>query len=145
MAPAGFFTLSCRQHSSWEAVLINGRGEGSMENGYTRKVTRSSVWPETEAVVTYLDLILKKNRSIQGKVGDLGSKGMFLLTNEPVPLDIAVAITINFAKSPQMSHLSLSASGKTVRTTSEGVGIKFTSIDLQKLQKCIIAKLNCRQ
>ena len=79
----------------------------------------------------------------QGKVGDLGSSGMFFLTNEPVTLDIPVAITINFApQSPRASDLSLSASGQTVPPTTEGVGIKFTSIDLQKLQKCIVAKLN---
>ena len=116
-----------------------------MENGYARKVTRSPVWPETEAIVTYGDLFAmksKKNMTVHGKVGDLGSSGMFFLTNESIPLDIPVSITINFDPQSSRSDLSLSASGQTVRSAKSGVGIKFTSIDLQQLQKCIIAKLN---
>jgi hypothetical protein len=36
----------------------------------------------------------------------------------------------------------MTASGKTVRSGKNGVGIKFTAIDLSKLQKCIIHKIN---
>lgn len=75
-------------------------------------------------------------------MGDLGSSGMLFLTKDHVPLNTVVAITINFDPSSKSSDLSLSASGKTVRITEGGVGIKFTSIDLNKLQKCIISKLN---
>lgn len=118
-----------------------------MENGYARKVTRSPVWPETEAIMTYSDLFTRKSKkkmTVTGKVGDLGSSGMFFLTNENIPLDIPVDITINFDPKLSRPELSLSAAGKTVRANSEGVGIKFTEIDLTHLQKCIIAKLNHR-
>jgi hypothetical protein len=116
-----------------------------MENGYGRKVTRSPVWPETEAMLKYsdaFDMKAKRDLTIQGGVGDLGSSGMFFLTNEIIPLNAAVEITINFDPKSSSPDSSLSASGQTVRTTPEGVGIKFTSIDLKKLQKCIVSKIN---
>jgi hypothetical protein len=116
-----------------------------MINGNSRKVTRSPVWPETEATVTYTDKFNMKTHnqlSIRGGVGDLGSSGMFLLTKEEIPLNTKVDIAINFDPSAESSELSLSASGKTVRITKDGVGIKFTAIDLNQLQKCIISRLN---
>lgn len=116
-----------------------------MMNDNSRKVTRSPVWPETEAIVTYVDKLTMKTKnrlSVRGGVGDLGSSGMFLITDEDIPLYTDLDITINFDPSSPSSELSLSAFGETVRITQEGVGIRFTNIDLKQLQKCIISKLN---
>lgn len=116
-----------------------------MMNGNSRKVTRSPVWPETEAIVTYADKLTMKTKhrlSVRGGLGDLGSSGMFLITDEDIPLNTRVDIVINFDPSSPATELSLSATGRTVRIAREGVGIKFISIDLQQLQKCIISRLN---
>lgn len=114
-------------------------------NENARKVTRSPVWPETEAIVTYVDkLNLKTNNrvSVRGGLGDLGSSGMFLITEEDIPLNTLVDIVINFDPSSPSTELSLSATGETVRVAKEGIGIRFASIDLKQLQKCIISRLN---
>lgn len=114
-------------------------------NQNSRKVTRSPVWPETEAIVRYTDSSSMKTLNqltVRAGVSDLGSSGMFLLTKQDIPLNTAVDVDINFDPSAKSSDLVVSASGKTVRATKDGVGIKFTAIDLNRLQKCIVAKLN---
>lgn len=80
--------------------------------------------------------------TIKGKVENLGANGMFLLTDERVPVPAIAEITINFDTSSNLPDLLMTASGKTVRLSKNGVGIKFTAIDLSKLQKCIIHKIN---
>ncbi len=114
-------------------------------NGNSRKVTRSPVWPETQAIVTYADKMTMKTQhqlSVRGGLGNLGSSGMFLITDEKIPLNTRVDIVINFDPSSPATELSLSATGETVRIAREGVGIRFTNINLNQLQKCIISKLN---
>jgi len=110
-----------------------------------RKYTRSTVWPNTEATIKVEDNFSsskKKNIKIKGEIENLGSSGMFVLTNEPIPVPATAEITINFDSESNMPDMLMTASGKTVRMTSKGVGIKFTAIDLSKLQKCIIQKIN---
>ena len=110
-----------------------------------RKYTRSSVWENTDATIKVPDDMLQKKRqflTVKGKVGDLGANGMFLLTDERVPVPATAEITINFDTSSNLPDLLMTASGKTVRLSENGVGIKFTAIDLSKLQKCIIHKIN---
>jgi hypothetical protein len=110
-----------------------------------RKFTRSSVWKNTDATIKVPDNLLHDKRqflTIKGKVENLGANGMFLLTNERVPVPAVAEITINFDTSSNLPDLLMTASGKTVRLNKNGVGIKFTTIDLSKLQKCIIQKIN---
>jgi len=110
-----------------------------------RRYTRSLVWPNTEATIKVQDIFSnskKKNIKIKGEIENLGSSGMFVLTNEPIPVPATAEITINFDSESNTSDMLMTASGKTVRMTSKGVGIKFTAIDLSKLQKCIIQKIN---
>jgi hypothetical protein len=111
-----------------------------------RKVTRSQVWPETEATLKIADGFNKNSRAlltIKGSVSDLGSSGMFLITPELVPVPVKAEITIDFdPSSNSKSKLIITAMGETVRMAPEGVGIKFTSIDLVKLQQCIVSKMN---
>jgi hypothetical protein len=117
-----------------------------MQNNNNRKVTRSQVWPETEATLVISEAFGQRSRSlltIKGSVSDLGSSGMFLITPEMVPVPAKADITIDFDPgSKKSTNLKLSATGETVRSTNEGVGIKFTSIDLVRLQQCIISKMN---
>jgi hypothetical protein len=111
-----------------------------------RKVTRSQVWPETEATLKLADTYSKNSRSfitIKGSVSDLGSSGMFLITPEIVPVPAKAEITIDFdPASKKSSDFKMTAIGETVRLTQEGVGIRFLSIDLVRLQQCIISKMN---
>jgi hypothetical protein len=111
-----------------------------------RKVTRSQVWPDTEATIRISEAFGQRSRSIltvKGTVGDLGSSGMFLITPEPVPVPAKADITIDFdPESKKSTNLKITATGETVRATHEGVGIKFISIDLSRLQQCIISKMN---
>ena len=115
------------------------------ENNH-RKVTRSQVWPETEATLRLADTFAKHSRgfiTIKGSVGDIGSQGMFLITPELVPVPAKAEITIDFDPSSKPSlKLAVTAIGETVRLSSEGVGIKFISIDLVRLQQCIVSKMN---
>lgn len=110
-----------------------------------RKYTRSSVWENTDATIKVPDDTLQTKRrfmTVKGKVENLGASGMFLLTDERVPVPATAEITINFDTSSNLPDLLMTASGKTVRLSKNGVGIKFTAIDLSKLQKCIIHKIN---
>jgi len=110
-----------------------------------RKYTRSEVWENTDATIKVEDNLMHDKRqslTVKGKIENLGASGMFLLTQERVPVPAVAEITINFDTSSNMPDLLLSASGKTVRLSKNGVGIKFTAVDLSKLQKCIIQKIN---
>ena len=116
-----------------------------MVDKYRRASTRSQVWPDTEAIITITDPMSASGRGkmkIRGNVRDLGSYGMFLATKEYIPRNVDVEIEIIFDPNSRVSSLVVRADGKTVRRTSEGMGIKFTNIDLSRLQKCIIEKMN---
>lgn len=110
-----------------------------------RKCTRSHTWPETEAKVTFKEFIGAKKtreRSVVGQVADLGALGMLLKTMEPVPLHTSASIEIRFDPGSRSADLKLRASGKVVRLCKDGVGIRFTAIDLDRLQACIVKKIN---
>jgi len=67
---------------------------------------------------------------------------MFFNTHEFIPVPGKAEITIQFDADSASDDLAVDASGETVRLTKQGVGIKFTDIDMVKLQKCIINKMN---
>ena len=110
-----------------------------------RKNTRSQVWPDTEATIKVAEAYGADSRRhilVKGKVVNLGSNGMFLETDEIVPISAQAEIIINFDPDSTTSGLVIRTSGQIVHSTKEGIGIRFTSIDLAKLQKCIISKMN---
>ena len=113
-----------------------------------RRYTRSGAWPDTHATIK-IQQPFSFNKieyvTVQGKVGNLGASGMFLMTEQLIPVPGFAEITINFESNPKISDLSLNAIGRTVRLDKNGVGIKFTSIDLKMLQKCIVKKINISQ
>ena len=113
------------------------------EEKQTRKNTRTQVWPDTRAILRIVDPLAprRKVKTIKGRVGDLGATGMFFITKEFVPVPAKAEIVIDFdAKRP--ATLTLEAAGETVRRAADGVGIKFTSIDMQRLQDCIMTRMN---
>ena len=110
-----------------------------------RGCTRSGAWPDTHATIK-IQQAFSFNKieqmTVKGKVENLGASGMFLMTDKLIPVPGFAEITINFESNPKISDLSLNAMGRTVRLDKNGVGIKFTSIDLKMLQTCIIKKIN---
>jgi hypothetical protein len=110
-----------------------------------RKCTRSLTWPETEAKVTFTEVVgakKTKQRSVVGRVTNLGASGMRLKTMEPIPRNARVSIEIRFDPPSPSPDLKLGASGRVVRLCKDGVGIQFTGIDLKRLQACIVKKIN---
>ncbi len=115
----------------------------TFDNSSHRKNTRTQVWPDVKATLKMTDphTSSRKAMTFEGRVGDLGGLGMFFITREnvPVPAKAEISIDFNLGKKADMV---LSARGETVRSTSEGVGIKFSSIDMAHLQKCILERMN---
>ena len=111
---------------------------------HQRVSTRSQAWPDTRATIRYSDPTQPEKRStlsLDGKVRDIGSNGMFLEIEERVPTDTNLDIEINFDPNSRISKLIVKAKGKVVHTKSDGVGIRFTDMDLSRFQKCIVEKM----
>lgn len=67
-------------------------------------------------------------RQFQGNVENLSMRGMFLVTDERLPIGDMVDITI--ALSGTSPELSITFNGKVCRVTDEGLGFAFEKIDL---------------
>jgi hypothetical protein len=116
-----------------------------MDFSNKRNSTRGRTWQDTEATLTVIDSSdfgTRKTISINGIVDNIGSNGMFLKTTDFIPIPSKADIIINFDPNSNSKDYSIIASGETIRVTKKGVGIKFSSIDISKLQRCIINKMN---
>ncbi len=98
-----------------------------------RKTTRTDLWFDAEAIVT------SEHGVITGRVGNMGSKGMFLETPERIPRNVEVEIEIIF-KSESPSELS-DIKGLVVRHEDKGIGIQFKEIDLKLFRECMITMM----
>lgn len=67
-------------------------------------------------------------RRFHGNVKNLSMRGMFLVTDERLPLGEPVEITI--ALSGTLPEISISFSGKVCRDADDGLGLLFEKIDL---------------
>jgi hypothetical protein len=67
-------------------------------------------------------------RQFQGNVENLSMRGMFMVTDERLPVGDLVDITI--ALSGTSPEVSISFNGKVCRATDEGLGFTFEKIDL---------------
>jgi hypothetical protein len=118
-----------------------------MNDENNREFTRKKVWQDTEATIKVNDPFSggsRKTMSITGIVDNLSTGGMFLKTEESVPISSKAEIIINFDPASTSSDLSVKANGNIVHTAENGLGIKFTSINMTELQQCIIKKMNQR-
>ncbi len=109
-----------------------------------RKNTRSAVWEDITATLEMKDPLDPRGQKriiVKGNVKDLGAEGMFFVSNESIPVDAKAYIVIDFNPG-QPGAWTLAAKGKTVRKAPEGVGIRFSSVDLRKMQRCIMARMN---
>jgi len=112
-----------------------------------RKFSRKKVWQDTEATVKVDDPFSAGSRrtmTIKGIVENLSTGGMFLQTHEVVPVSCKAEITINFDPASGSSDLCVKAYGETVHQAENGIGIKFTSINMAELQQCIVRKMNIK-
>jgi hypothetical protein len=116
-----------------------------MNDVNNRGTSRKKVWQDTEATIKVDDPFSagsRKTMIIKGIVDNLSTGGMFLKTKESVPVSSKAEILINFDPVSNSSDLCVKAYGEIVRVAENGVGIKFTSIDMAELQQCIIKKMN---
>ncbi|MFW6011364.1 MAG: PilZ domain-containing protein [Desulfosalsimonas sp.] len=115
----------------------------SGEKRRMRKNTRTRPWPDTKATIKVPDPLsaVRKILTITGKVSDLGGHGLFLVTNESVPVPAKAEILIDFDPS-RPGTLTIEALGEIVRSAENGVGIMFTTINMERLQDCILARMN---
>jgi len=80
---------------------------------------------QTEAIIHY------RGRSISGKVENLSLKGLFVQTEEIIPIDEQVEIAIYFHGIS--GGLSFSIQATAVRATDQGVGFNFKKIDVDSV------------
>lgn len=108
-----------------------------------RKNTRTKVWPDTKATIKVADPMspVRKILTVTGNVSDLGAHGLFLITNEAVPVPAKAEIFIDFDPLHPAS-VAIEALGEVVRSAENGVGIRFTTINVERLQNCILARMN---
>ena len=79
----------------------------------------------TEAVVRHRDVIFR------GEVENLSLKGLFVRTDQKIPLHEKVDVSMHFHGSS--SELSFSLEANVVRATDEGIGLNFRKIDIDSL------------
>ena len=109
-----------------------------------RKHTRSTVWEDITATLSIKDPFGSGKRNvltIEGTVKDIGAHGMFFTSNENIPVGTKADIVIDFDPG-RSGKLSLKAQGEIIRRGDTGVGVNFVNINLQRLQECIMARMN---
>lgn len=79
----------------------------------------------TEAVVRHRDL------TFRGEVENLSLKGLFVRTDQKIPLHEKVDVAMFFQGSS--SELSFSLEANVVRATDQGIGLNFRKIDIDSL------------
>lgn len=85
----------------------------------------------TEAVVRHRDV------TFRGEVENLSLKGLFVRTDQKIPLHDTVDVAMFFHGST--SELSFSLEANVVRTTEEGIGLNFRKIDIDSLVRSDVA------
>lgn len=106
----------------------------------SRKITRNKMWPDTTAVLRYRTRYGTGPTSVKelsARIENLSAKGMFVHTDEAIILDTELEIQIRFNES-----ICLNAEGKILRKSENGVAVKFTRIDTDKLCDCIMERMN---
>lgn len=112
-----------------------------------RKYERNKVWPETEAHLEFTDKTAAHPEDtvlLKTRVDNLSVSGMFVITQEQIPVDTDVFITIDFEPGGQPPNV-VRATGTVVRMDEAGLAIQFKDIDAQRLGESILAKLRAEQ
>ena len=80
-------------------------------------------------------LVVHGDRTFAGTVENLSLKGLFIKTDQKVPLDESVNIILSFAGSN--GNLSLSLEGRVVRVAENGIGLNFRKIAIDSLEQTL--------
>lgn len=78
-------------------------------------------------------LIKHEETSFTGKVENLSLRGLFVKTDQKIPLNETVTISLSFTGSN--ADLSLGMEGKVVRVTDDGIGLNFKKVSIDSLEK----------
>ncbi|SNB46861.1 PilZ domain-containing protein [Geobacter sp. DSM 9736] len=89
----------------------------------SRKFERTEC--QTEAVINY------KGTTFKGEVDNLSLKGLFVKTEQKIPVNEQAEVTIYFHG--LSSDLSFSLQGTVVRNAEDGIGFNFQKIDIDSL------------
>lgn len=73
--------------------------------------------------------------SFTGTVENLSLKGLFVRTDQKVPLDETVGIILSFAGNN--GNLALSLEGRVVRVVDDGIGLNFRKISIDSLERTL--------
>lgn len=98
------------------------------------------MWPDTLAKMKYKTRYGKGVHSeitLEARIRDLSAQGMMVLTENAIPNDTEIELDLHFS-----ANNGINATGKVLRTESNGVVILFTEIDTAKLGECIVKRLN---
>jgi len=79
----------------------------------------------TEAIVRHRDV------TFRGEVQNLSLKGLFVRTDQKIPLNEKVDVAMLFHGSS--SELSFNLEASVVRATGDGIGLNFRKIDIDSL------------
>ncbi|MBT0665169.1 PilZ domain-containing protein [Geobacter pelophilus] len=88
-------------------------------------------------------LVSYEGSSFTGTVENLSLKGLFVKTDQKVPLDETVGIVLSFAGSN--GNLSLSLEGKVVRVSEDGIGLNFKKISVDFLEQTLGNSSECTE
>jgi hypothetical protein len=126
-----------------------GSLEGTMKQKKTkerRDSSRNEVFTETDVLFIYrdnIDPLKPRNRKARGKVSNLGSGGMLLLTDAMLPVGQRIAFKVDFMFGSS-SGPSLEGTGRVLRSDEKGYGIRFIDIDVDQLRMCVIWMIDCQ-
>lgn len=86
-------------------------------------------------------LINYAESSFTGTVENLSLKGLFVRTDQKVPLDETVGIILSFAGNN--GNLSLSLEGRVVRISDDGIALNFKKISIDSLEQTLEDNQTC--
>lgn len=75
------------------------------------------------------------DRSFTGTVENLSLKGLFVKTDQKVPLHETVGVVLSFAGNN--GNLSLSLEGRVVRVSEDGFGLNFKKIAIDSIEQSL--------
>lgn len=106
-----------------------------------RRTTRANLGNGVAAEVSFPDLTQTARHRvyIKGRASDIGTGGMFFCTQEFVPMDLNIDIHVFFNADRSVNFHAI---GKAVRRVKSGVGIRFTHVNMEDFNSCVMYMLS---
>ena len=113
-------------------IELTERGNAQVNN---RQFSRMDF--NAKALITYAD------SSFTATVENLSLKGLFVKTDQRIPLEETVNILLTFSGSN--GNVSLTLEGKVVRITDDGIGLNFKKISIDYLEQTLNDRGDCSE